>query len=134
MYLDRDIRTDKVTLGRLYDDSGFSLYTLERPWLDNKPFISCYPCGTYIVKRSWLYHKSKKHPNGYECFEIMNIPDRTDCKCHIANYVHQVNGCTAYGLSRDENIPAVWSSGKAHEKFMDYMTGIDEFELIVRDV
>lgn len=45
------------TLGKLiYPDDSYT-YCLERPWLDNKPFYSCVPVGTYLVDRD----KTGKH-------------------------------------------------------------------------
>ena len=132
-YLNREIHRDDCVFGSLVD-GNFVLDTIERPWLDNKPFISCFPTGIYTCKRSWLNHKSSKHPNGYECFEVMDVPDRTHIKLHVANYPHQIQGCVAYGMTKAPHVPAVWKSGQAHDRFMGHCAAVDEFELEVRDI
>lgn len=132
-YLNREVHTEECTLGTLVSH-GFVLDSLERPWLDNEPFVSCIPTGIYTCERSWLNHKSSKYPHGYECFEVMDVPERTHIKLHIANYPHQIQGCIAYGKSKDFEVPAVWKSGQAHREFMEYCQDVDEFELEVRDI
>ena len=35
---------------------GKQLYTCERPWLDNAPFVSCIPEGEYAIKPQ-IFHR-----------------------------------------------------------------------------
>ncbi len=134
--LDRDIRTDKVTLGKLYDETDtLFLYTIERPWLDNQQTISCIPSGTYKAERDMYYGgDGVGGRQDYACFEVRNVPDRTEIKFHIANYVKNVVGCIGVGITRDSSVPAVWNSAIAFIKFMDFLDGINEFNLEIHDV
>lgn len=145
IHLDRDIRWPNVTMAMMYaDDGGFGLklpngkaglYTIERPWLNNQQDVSCIPAGNYKAERDMYY--GGDGPGGkrdYECFEIRNVPKRSEIKIHIANYIKDIIGCIGPGMARDPNHPAVWSSTQAFNLFMDYMRGIDEFELIIRDI
>ena len=136
-FLDREIRRDDVTLGKLYPKvNDFGVFTLERPWKDNQQTISCIPTGVYLCKRSMYYGGDGvggEHQD-YECFQLQDVPNRTEIKIHIGNYIRNVVGCIVVGLSRDENVPAVWRSADAFEKFMRYNEGVDQFYLEVHNV
>ena len=82
------------TIGKLYvvdnDVSIYECFTLELPWNDNQPNISCIPKGTYnVVKRH-----SKRFKNH---FHILDVPGRSYILIHTANYVSQLLGCVAVG-------------------------------------
>lgn len=134
LYLLRDYKTPEVRLGRLFSvEDNFHIHTLELPWLDNKPRISCIPPSTYICKRDF-YHKG-----GYAAFEIMDVPDRSDIKIHIANWTKDIQGCVAVGMSRhlntlDLQVPMVSSSRTAFNELMDYVSDEDEFELEIIEI
>lgn len=70
----------------------FSSVSLERGWLDNKPNVSCIPTGEYYV----VYEYSPAF-NRF-LWEIYGVEGRSECKFHIANYYHQLQGCIALGL------------------------------------
>ena len=79
------------TLGELFVPYGHSLYTIERPWLDNKPFESCIPEGDYAVKPF----------NGTrfkDVWQLMDVPDRSYILIHTANRPSDVQGCIGVGL------------------------------------
>lgn len=109
------------------------LYTLERSWHQNKPNISCIPAGTYPLKRT-IFHKG-----GYETFEIVNVPGRTEIKFHIANTIDELEGCIALGLGIGcvgNNTGLHWavtSSKQAFELFMRRMDGAEEGLIIIRN-
>ena len=90
--LTRYYKDDKVTLGVLtiegIPDPIF--YTVERPWLNNEPNISCIPQGTYQCK----IHQSPK--NG-EVYEVQDVSGRTYIQFHIANTADEVQGCIGVG-------------------------------------
>ena len=100
---------------------GFECYTVERPWLDNKPRESCIPEGVYQLELG-MYNRG-----GYPAYEIMNVPDRSLIKMHIANNINDVIGCVGFGdsLGYYENLWSVMNSGKTMAKFMDAMDGED---------
>jgi len=49
LVLERQRFTDKSIGGSFYVDGEFICYSLERPWVDNKPFVSCIPKGVYTL-------------------------------------------------------------------------------------
>ena len=85
-------RTDdngKRTLGdAVYGD--FKCKTLELPWLQNQPNISCIPKGIYQC------HKIIS-PSLGECFEIADVPNRTYIRGHAGNFTRQILGCILFG-------------------------------------
>jgi hypothetical protein len=124
--------SDKVILERFaYSPFGgfgrliipeFVCFTVERPWMDNKPRESCIPEGHYRL-RLGEYHRG-----GYPAYEVMDVPDRSLIKIHIGNTIDDVVGCIAPGKSLGyiERKWAVTSSTKAFEEFMQAMGGIEE--------
>lgn len=80
------------TWGRLFLQ-GFSCVTVERPWLNNQPFISCIPAGVYKVGWSTFWK------GGYETLEILDVPDRTEIKVHKAIWPEHVEGCVGVGTT-----------------------------------
>jgi hypothetical protein len=88
---------NRQTLGELYiideetDRILFQSRTLELPYIDNKTDISCVPVGRYKCKLEYS-GKFKKL-----LWELKDVPNRTECKFHSANYFHQLNGCIALG-------------------------------------
>ena len=126
---------DKVLLERFaYSPFGvfgkiiipeFECFTVERPWLDNKPRESCIPEGTYTI-RLGMYNRG-----GYAAYEVLNVPDRTLIKIHIGNTIDDVIGCIAPGkaLGFLERKWAVSSSRKAFKEFMGAMEDDAESEL-----
>lgn len=111
---------DKVTFGKLYLPwlrVQPDLYTIELPWKDNKPKISCIPEGIYTLKP----YTSIKHVN---VWEFQKVPERKYCLIHPANYacdvhvgniVHknELEGCVAVGFGIDEDIPMITRSRDA---------------------
>lgn len=122
------------TLGRLwyptgrYDwfQGGF-FHTVERPWLDNAPNISCIPQNTYICKRV-------NSPRFGNTFEVTNVPNRTHILIHAANFPHELQGCIAVGTELMADKVAVASSRKALNKLYEELANIDEFELEIKQL
>lgn len=87
----------KQTNGILYCDD-LVLQTLERPWLDNEPFVSCIPQGHYLMS-PWVSPKFGK------CYIVdggsvgKTSGTRTHILFHAANWVDQLEGCIAVGDS-----------------------------------
>jgi hypothetical protein len=78
-------------MGKMEID-GLPFYTIERPWLNNEPYISCIPEGDYFCKT----HNGNKFKN---VWEIEDVPGRTHILLHQGNFVEDVVGCIAVGLS-----------------------------------
>ena len=88
-------------LGEWYIDGEFQCYTIEPPWLDNKPFVSCIPVGEYQLEP---YYSQKYGDvvamvgegvvaNKHDAKE----GDRYGCLVHSANWASQLQGCVAPG-------------------------------------
>jgi len=92
--LTRYYADDECTMGFLtfegMKDPVF--WTIERPWLDNKPNVSCIPTGTYEV----AHYSSSRFPNAYQ---IIGVPERTAILIHSANFADDLQGCIAPGVS-----------------------------------
>lgn len=87
---------ETITLGSLtvFNEIGglFELSVVELPWNWNQQSRSCIPLGSYALKK----HYSK---NLGDCFLFDKVPNRTEVCIHSANYVHQLEGCLAPGLT-----------------------------------
>lgn len=79
--------------GVLVLDTGWTCNTLERPWLENAPNVSCVPPGTYDVEK----HIS---PTKGDCYRVNNVPGRTDILIHTGNFVKDTLGCILVGKER----------------------------------
>ncbi len=82
--------TDKGVCGVL-SFNGFKCNTLERPWLNNKPMVSCIPVGIYKC----VYTYSKKFPQG--SFQLLDVPNRGGIRVHSGNYISHIQGCIMLG-------------------------------------
>lgn len=91
--LKRDYKGNDCTLGKMYFGESF-VETLELPWKDNLPKISCIPDGEYEVEKT--YSPSFKK----QLWLIKNVPNRSGIRIHSANFVSELLGCIAPGLSR----------------------------------
>lgn len=124
-YLNRDSENDIATLGCLTDpQNNFICFTLELPWLNNAPQISCIPLGTYQVIR----HNSPAHPHTWE---ITGVPNRSEILLHNGNTTDDTDGCILVGNSTGmiDGLPAVLNSVKTLEKLQGILP--DTFELII---
>lgn len=99
------------------------LQTLELPWRDNERNKSCIPEGTYIATRD--------ETGDYRYYKITGVPNRSDIELHPANDVHELRGCTAFGLTRKPDSIGVYSSKKALQKLLQYC-GDDDFLITYR--
>lgn len=91
----REESTKKQTLGTLKAMNGDQVMyckTLELPWLDNKPNVSCIPKGVYQVK--WTYSKLFKKYT----YEVQDVPDRTGIRFHPGNTYKDILGCLLLGM------------------------------------
>lgn len=65
-------------------------YTVERPWLDNRPYDSCIPEGV------WPLRRERFQRGGYDTLAV-TVPGRTHILFHIANTPDEVHGCIGVG-------------------------------------
>jgi hypothetical protein len=75
------------------DSFLFACDSLELPWKDNDPDVSCIPKGTYIGVK---VDATVRIP--YPHILIPNVPNRTGICIHRANFVSQLRGCIAVGV------------------------------------
>ncbi len=127
----------KCTTG-VFIDIGSGLpfcLSLELPWLENKTSLSCIPVGIYRCrpKRSAKFNNDLYSGfEQYNCFEVLDVPGRTDILIHPGNTTDDIVGCicpgTFYGEFKDK--PAVLSSKTAFQVLVD-LVGIQPFDLII---
>lgn len=113
------------TFGKIKE---LDMYTVERPWLNNKGSVSCIPVGPYKCKRV----KSPKFGN---VFEVTNVPGRTHILFHKANVAADVEGCIGVGETLG-CVKVTWGvidSKGAFDKMMDALQFVDEFDLEIHN-
>ena len=89
----KTISYDDCTIGRL-TAGDFQCLTLELPWRDNQPNVSCIPPGEYAYK---IRFSPKKQ---YYVLELQNVPGRSYIQIHVGNFTRQIEGCIlpGYGI------------------------------------
>lgn len=122
-------QTKDCTGGILILPSGKILATLERPWLNNLPKVSCIPDGVYKCS----YTESPRFKR--KLYEVHSVPSRSGIRIHPANYVQELEGCIALG----ENFNAINgslvlnNSRKAMDAFHTELAG-EQFNLVVKRI
>lgn len=92
--LTRFLQNDKCSLGALVAE-GFRAYTMEPPWKNNKPNISCIPPGEYEC----YWHRSPKY--GW-VYLVSGVPDRSHILIHPGNIPQHTRGCILPGSQLGE--------------------------------
>jgi uncharacterized protein DUF5675 len=116
---------DGLTQGVLLKDGIAFAVTLERPWRENEPDVSCIPAGTYTCMR---YH-SEKYKN---TFEITGVPGRTKILFHRGNEIPDTLGCVLVGEKYVDL--GIGESGLGFDEFLSKFKDRDSFILSVIDV
>lgn len=80
------------TIGSFFLNGSHVCYSLERPWLDNLPFNSCFPAGVYNLGVPYSY-------KGGIRIDISGIPERDHCQIHTANFITELEGCISPGTT-----------------------------------
>lgn len=136
IYLIRHCRTDQGTEGSLSVPAlDFACPSLELPWRDNRPCVSCIPPGTYPV----AWRESRK----WKAFHIQKVPGRSFILIHSGNFAGDVTrgwkthvqGCVLIGArsGRIGGQRAVLSSRPAVRRFNRAMQGRNA-RVIVKDL
>lgn len=129
----------EVTFGKLHLEwlpDHPDIYTIELPWRDNKPGVSCIPQGIY----NGIPHHTTKYPN---VWELLYVPNRTGILIHSGNFASNVKlqngahapeteGCIMVGLGIEENVPMITKSKLAME-YLRQVLGIDNFSIEVKN-
>ncbi len=118
--LERFAYTPMGTFGKLALPE-FDCYTVERPWHDNAPRKSCIPVGTYPLERG------RYHRGNYDAYEVLNVPNRSLIKIHIANTMADVLGCIGPGLKLGW-VNDTWAVTFSRPAFERFMLALDQLE------
>ena len=129
----RDPSEDAGTFGVLTTDSGFSCYSGELPWRENKTGISCIPPGVYKCEK-------REFPKHGKVYEVLSVPGRTAILVHKGNYCgdrnkglkSDVEGCLILGnaIGKIGKQKALLSSRDALARFEADLDG-EPFELTI---
>lgn len=96
---------------KVYVDGQFECFGIEPS--RTKPVHEGHPCikaGTFVVRRSWSPHLHYMTPI------LLNVPDRSDIRWHIANFPKDILGCLGVGTVRKTD--EVDNSRVAFDKIM----------------
>ena len=129
VYLWRMKRSDGGTEGVLAT-AGFNCRTLELPWRDNQPNISCIPAGEYetIIRKS---------PKFGIVYWLQNVPGRSYILIHSGNfggdkekgYKSHIYGCLLtgqkFGILAGQR--AILNSRITLKRFMNHMSNEEAF-------
>lgn len=124
--------------------NGAQYFTMERPWLDDQPGLSCVSVGTYTLVPHTVKHGALV---GLETYALSNPglgvfpeppagyagsnPMRIACLIHPANWAFQLEGCIAPGKARGlltppnskSPEPAVLASKDAFNEILEALGG-----------
>lgn len=128
----------KQTVGKLTVLNArepFSCDTLELPWFNNKPNVSCIPTGTYKCKQGFSARFKKI------LYQVLNVPNRSGVLFHSGNYASifgkegNTKGCILLGkgfadINKDGQLD-VTNSSLTMSRFHVIMEG-REFTLIIK--
>ena len=101
--------------------------TLELPWLDNTPQVSCIPAGKYVCRRL----VSSKFG---ETFQVCDVPNRQGILFHAGNSAPKdTRGCILLGVGAEisGNNAYLLSSRAAMKTFMQMLEGVETFEITI---
>lgn len=101
--------------------------SLELPWRDNRPRVSCIPEGRYSC--SWYLS-----PLHGETLLVSGVPDRSYILFHGGNTFADTNGCILVGeaFGTINGVAAIFRSQVGLGKFKQLLLGKNDFNLIVR--
>ena len=120
---------DTPTYGVLLNEGIPFALTLERPWLENMPNVSCIPAGVYKAIR----HVSPKFG---EVFWLQDVPGRSEILIHRGNVASQSEGCILLGeaFNRVMGQDGITQSAEAFKEFLSILEGRNEFTIEIEDI
>jgi len=135
IYLERYGSTPMGTFGELIV-GDFKFQTVERPWVNNRPFVSCIPDGDYDLKPF-------TRASGDEVFALVNNEvtyykepgcSRYSVLIHKANISDELAGCIAPGIKLGyiKGKWAVISSGLAVAQILKLLKYDEEHRINIR--
>jgi len=135
VYLNRLPSTSHGTFGHLFcPDIGFSCFTGEPPWKNNRSCVSCIPVGEYLVK-------IRQSPKYGLIFHVKNVKNRSYILKHSGNFAgdrelklkSHTMGCILLGkkMGRISGQMAVLNSRITVRQFMSLMNN-ETYKLIIK--
>lgn len=91
-------QTETITQGLILHQGIYLSDSLELPWKDNEPCVSCIPEGLYKIE--WIVEGLKSSP----CYRILDVPGRVSILMHVANTLRELLGCIAPGTKCGEMV------------------------------
>lgn len=125
--LERFAYTPMGTFGKL-TFNGFECYTVEKPWKDNKPEVSCIPEDLYAAN---LYESPTKGRG--IVWQLKKVPNRTFIQIHRGNTQMDVVGCIALGKELGY-IDGMWAVTNSRQAFAEFMDATEMFEEITINI
>jgi hypothetical protein len=126
--LRRISQTSLGTFGVLLNGDKQLCCTCERPWLDNKPDVSCVPPGSYVFTKY-------ESPTKGQVWITQEVPGRSNIEIHSANWPFQLEGCIGVGdgYLRDALFTIIGVADSRNT--LDLLRGelADEFTLVVEE-
>lgn len=112
LVLQREILTDKSTIGRLFVNDEFACFCLEdtlRPDGEKVAGKTCIPAGHYrvVIDMSARFGRLMPH--------ILDVPGFTGIRIHSGNTPENTDGCPLVGLTKGTDF--IGESRLAFEKF-----------------
>lgn len=89
----------ELTTGILFNDKVYVADTLECPWKDNTPNISCIPEGEYS-----LSYRDDPSFHVKKCYTVDPVEGRFGILIHAANSVGELKGCIAVGTKTNRSL------------------------------
>lgn len=128
----------RISTGHSDSTVGVILYTdyprwvtLEPPWKNNEPKVSCVPEGRYVAKRRFDSSKATV------TWELQDVPGRSHILCgHVGNRVEDTEGCILFGdkFGRQYDRNYIYNSKAAYVDFVKTMYDVPEFYLTIRNL
>lgn len=131
--ISREASTQNGTFGIVTLPDGSKMHSLELPWKDNEPRVSCIPPGTYPCA-------IKNSPKFGTVYRVNDVPGRSEILFHAGNSAGDASrglkadslGCIllGYGRSRRGNQDIITDSRSAVKAFNEKLGG-KPFTLVV---
>jgi len=108
----------------------FRCFTVERPWVQNMPTVSCVPAGLYPL----ILEYSPKFAR--PLWELKDVPGRAEAKIHPANRASELEGCIGPGatIAQDAQSWFVTQSVETLKVFHAAMGEAQEARIVITDV
>lgn len=104
------------TTGELLVEGEHFCWTLELPWRDNTPGVSCIPRGAYSVFMTLSTRFKREMPR------LIGVPGRLGILIHSGNTDHDTEGCILVGNRRDDGV--LYDSRTAFERFREWFGSV----------